>query len=47
MEEKVFASMDNEDEKMGTGILLKSLSFPCMQIAENAGIEGTVVLSKV
>ncbi len=47
MEEKVLASMDDKDEKIGAGILLKSLPSPCMQVAENAGIEGAVVLSKV
>ncbi len=47
MEEKVLASMDDKDEKMSAGILLKSLPFPCMQVTENAGIEGAVVLSTV
>lgn len=47
MEEKILAAMDDEDEKAGASILLRSLSAPCMQVAENAGLEGAVVLSKV
>jgi len=47
MEESILAAMDNDDERVGAGILLKSLSHPCMQVAENAGIEGAVVLAKV
>mmetsp|Transcript_1432 Transcript_1432/g.2621 ORF Transcript_1432/g.2621 Transcript_1432/m.2621 type:complete len:594 (+) Transcript_1432:327-2108(+) len=47
MEDKILDAMNNEDERIGAGILIKSLSAPCMQIAENAGIEGAVVLSKV
>jgi chaperonin GroEL len=47
MEEKILASMDNDDERTGAGILVKAMSAPCMQVATNAGIEGAVVLSKV
>jgi len=47
MEDKVMAAMDNEDEKQGAAILMRSLSYPCMQVAENAGVEGAVILSKV
>ncbi len=47
MEEEVLAAMSNDDERIGAGILIKALSAPCMQVAENAGIEGAVVLSKV
>jgi chaperonin GroEL len=47
MEEKIMSSIDDEDEKVGANILLKSLSAPCMQVAENAGLEGAVILSKV
>jgi len=47
MEDKILDSMDSEDERIGAGILIKALSAPCMQVAENAGIEGAVVLSKV
>ncbi len=38
---------DNEDEKIGVDIVRKSLSKPLRTIAENAGLEGSVVLQKV
>ena len=47
MEEKVLEAMDSDDERAGAMILIKSLSAPCMQVAENAGLEGAVILSKV
>jgi chaperonin GroEL len=47
MEETIISSIEDEDEKVGASILIKALSAPCMQVAENAGIEGAVVLSKV
>jgi chaperonin GroEL len=47
MEETILSSIEDEDEKVGASILIKALSAPCMQVAENAGIEGAVVLSKV
>ena len=43
----ILDAIEDEDEKIGAGILIKALSAPCMQVAENAGIEGAVVLSKV
>jgi len=46
MEDKILDAMSSEDERIGAGILIKALSAPCMQIAENAGVEGAVVLSK-
>jgi chaperonin GroEL len=45
--EEFLALMDDEDERQGAAILFKALGAPCMQIAENAGIEGEVVLTKV
>ena len=47
MADKIMAAMDSEDEKQGANILVKAMSAPCMQVAENAGIEGAVILSKV
>ena len=47
MADKILDAMDSEDERIGASILIKALSAPCMQVAENAGIEGAVVLSKV
>ncbi len=38
---------DNEDEFIGAGIVSKSLESPIRTIAENAGVEGSVVLQKV
>jgi chaperonin GroEL len=46
-EEKVLAGMDSEDERQGALILLKALGAPAMQVAQNAGIEGAVVLAKI
>jgi len=47
MAEKILEAMDNDDERIGANILIKALAAPCMQVAQNAGIEGAVVLSKV
>jgi chaperonin GroEL len=47
MEEKILSSIEDEDEKQGAMIMLKAISAPCMQVAENAGVEGAVVLAKV
>ena len=47
MEKEILENMDSEDEKQGAMILLKAMAAPCMQVAENAGIEGAVVLAKV
>ena len=35
------------DEKLGVDILIKALSYPLRQIAENAGEEGSVIVQKV
>uniref|UniRef100_A0A6V2A4W8 Uncharacterized protein n=1 Tax=Ditylum brightwellii TaxID=49249 RepID=A0A6V2A4W8_9STRA len=47
MTDAILEAMDNDDERTGAAILMKSLSEPCQQVAVNAGIEGAVVLSKV
>merc|ERR1712226_613327 len=47
MHTKILDSMENDDEREGAKILIKALSAPCMQIAENAGNEGAVILEKV
>merc|ERR1712157_641597 len=39
--------IEDEEEKNGANILMRSLSSACMQVAENAGVEGAVVLAKV
>jgi chaperonin GroEL len=47
LEKKILDSMDDEDEKQGAMIMIKAMGYPAMQVAENAGIEGAVVLSKI
>ncbi|KAK7867515.1 hypothetical protein R5R35_009415 [Gryllus longicercus] len=37
----------NEDQKTGIAIVMKALRMPCMQIAKNAGVDASVVVSKV
>ena len=44
--EKLAAGLEG-DEKTGAAIVAKALKTPIMQIAENAGVEGAVVLNKV
>jgi chaperonin GroEL len=38
---------DNADEKIGVDIIRGALTYPCMHIANNAGVEGKVVVDKV
>lgn len=38
---------ENNDQKIGVGIVKKALEEPIRQIVENAGIEGSVVVNKV
>jgi len=45
--EEVLGAMDGDDEKQGAQILFNAMGAPAMQVAENAGIEGAVVLSKI
>ena len=40
-------SGDNEDEQTGINIVIRSVEEPLRQIVENAGMEGSVVVSKV
>jgi chaperonin GroEL len=47
LESKILDSMADEDERQGAMIMIKAMGYPAMQIAENAGIEGAVVLSKI
>lgn len=37
----------NEDQRTGVGIVRKALKQPCMQIAQNAGVDAAVVVQKV
>ena len=38
---------DNEDVQAGINIVLKALEAPIRQIAENAGVEGSIVVGKI
>jgi chaperonin GroEL len=37
----------NDDQSTGIAIVRKALTMPCMQIAKNAGVDGSVVVAKV
>jgi len=39
--------LDDPDEQIGVSIIRRTLEEPCRQIAENAGLEGSVVVDKV
>ena len=41
------AKGDNEDEEAGVNIVRRALQAPIRQIAENAGVEGSIVVGKV
>jgi len=45
--DKILNEVEDEDMKQGAMILMRSIAAPCMQVAENAGVEGAVVLSNV
>jgi chaperonin GroEL len=45
--DEIMDAMDSEDQRQGAIILIKALGFPAMQVAENAGIEGAVILAKI
>jgi chaperonin GroEL len=38
---------DNDDQEAGIAIVRRALQSPIRQIAENAGVEGSIVVSKV
>ena len=45
-EAEVKAVMDGEDEKLAVDILFRAMTWPIVQIAFNAGSEGSIVLEK-
>lgn len=47
LEQKILDGMADDDERQGAMIMIKAMGFPAMQVAENAGVEGAVVLSKI
>jgi chaperonin GroEL len=44
--EKIFESLEG-DEETGARMVAKALTYPMRQIADNAGIDGSVVVAKV
>eukprot|EP00522_Entomoneis_paludosa_P015797 CAMPEP_0172453220 /NCGR_PEP_ID=MMETSP1065-20121228/10645_1 /TAXON_ID=265537 /ORGANISM="Amphiprora paludosa, Strain CCMP125" /LENGTH=590 /DNA_ID=CAMNT_0013205399 /DNA_START=83 /DNA_END=1855 /DNA_ORIENTATION=+ len=47
LRDTILDAMEGDDERQGALIMINAMGAPCMQVAENAGIEGAVVLSKV
>lgn len=47
LEQQILDAMGSDDERQGAAILIRALSAPCMQVGENAGVEGAVILAKV
>jgi len=45
--DKVLAGIEDEDEKTAVEILFRAIGYPIQQIAENAGVDGSIVLEKV
>jgi len=45
--DEILAGMDDDDEKAGADIVFRSLSAPVMQIAQNAGIDGGIVVERI
>jgi len=45
--EKILESVEDEDEALAIDILFRAITAPIMQIAENAGSEGAIVLERV
>ena len=45
--DKVLSTMEDEDERLAVDLLYRAITAPVMQIAENAGTEGAVVLERV
>ncbi len=39
--------LENDEEQIGVNIIRKALEFPLRQLAENAGLEGSVILQRV
>lgn len=44
---EILAASLSGDEKLGVEIIIKAISYPARQIAENAGKEGSIVVQKV
>jgi chaperonin GroEL len=44
---KLSLKLDNEDQNIGVAIVKKALEAPIRQIAENAGVEGSIVVGRI
>ena len=47
LKDKIMEAMEDDDERQGAQIMIEAMGYPAMQVAENAGIEGAVVLAKI
>lgn len=45
--DELFEQTENADEKIGISLVKKALESPARQIAENAGLEGSVIIAQV
>ena len=45
--DSIAASLDNDEQRVGAEIVRKALSYPLKLIANNAGVNGSVVVQKV
>jgi len=45
--DKVLEQMEDDDERLAVDILYRAITAPIMQIAENAGSEGAIILERV
>merc|ERR1719198_2890071 len=45
--DKVMAEMADDDERLAVDILYRAITAPIMQIAENSGTEGAIILERV
>jgi chaperonin GroEL len=45
--DKVLAAMEDDDERLAVDILYRAITAPIMQIAENSGTEGAIILERV
>jgi len=46
-QDEIAATMEDEDERLAVDILFRAMTWPVVQIAHNAGSEGSIVLEKV
>lgn len=45
--DSIIATLDNDEQKVGAEIVRRALSYPLKLIANNAGVNGSVVVQKV